>query len=201
MLEKDSRTKLISAAIPLFAEKGLAGVSIRELAEAANVNSALISYYFGSKDGLYMGVLEELFSPAATLLHAFADLEMTPPERIHYYAKAVLAAHKKSPYLIRFVHSELTNPTFAFEIIVGKYIQGLYEFVHQAFADGVTEGYFNAELDPVYAAISLAGIMNFYFVVRPITKRFLSEDAEHDEKYILQAVNIYLNGVRRINYE
>lgn len=200
-MEKDSRTKLIIAATPLFAEKGLVGVSIRELAEAANVNSALISYYFNGKEGLYIGVLENLLSPAAALLDAFAKLELDPPECIHYYAKAVVAVHRKSPYLMKFVHNELANPTPAFEVIVEKYISRLYAFVSKAFQDGVAQGYFNADLDTGYAAISLAGIMNFYFLARPITKRFLSANVDHDEKYVRQAVNIYLNGVRRINYE
>ncbi|MCE5286103.1 MAG: TetR family transcriptional regulator [Pelosinus sp.] len=200
-MEKDSRAKLLAAATLLFAEKGLVGVSIRELAEAANVNSALISYYFGGKEGLYIGVLEELFSPAAKFLDAFAELTLTPPERIQYYAKAVVSVHKKSPYLMKFVHNELANPTLAFAVIVEKYIVRLYTFVRQAFADGAAEGYFNADLDPSYAAISLAGIMNFYFLIRPITDHILAADAQHDEKYVRQAVNIYLNGVRRINYE
>lgn len=200
-MEKDSRTKLIEAAIPLFSEKGLAGVSIRELAEAANVNSALISYHFGGKDGLYLGALEKLFSPVTTLLDAFETLEAVPPERITYYAKAVLSVHNKSPYLIRLVHSELTNPTFALKVIVEKYISRFFKFIYQSFADGVKEGYFNADLDPTYATISLAGIMNFYFIMRPITKEFLAANIDHDEKYVMQAVNIYLNGVRRINYE
>lgn len=200
-MEKDSRTKLIEAATALFAAKGLKGVSIRELAEAASVNSALISYYFGGKDGLYMAVIEELFSPAAKMLAAFTELSLTPPERIEYYAKAVVAVHQRSPYLLKYLHSELNNPTFAFEILVEKYINKLYGFIKQAFADGVSEGYFSADLEPSYAAISLAGIMNFYFMAKPIARRILPEDTQHDEKYIRQAVKIYLNGIRRINYE
>lgn len=199
--EKDSRTKLIEAAIPLFAAKGLASVSIRELAEAANVNSALISYYFGGKDGLYMGVLEELFSPVSSFLDDFGKLEATPLERMEYYAKAVLSVHKKNPYLMRFVHSEMTNPTFALKIIFEKYISRIYQFVHKIFADGIKEGYFKADLDPTYATISLAGMMNFYFIMRPITKEFLTDGINHDEKYVMQAVQIYLNGVRRIQHE
>lgn len=200
-MEQDSRAKLISAATLLFAEKGLAGVSIRELAEAAKVNSALISYYFNGKEGLYLAVLEELFSPAAKFLDAFSELKLDPVERLQYYARAVVAVHNKSPYLLRFAHNELANPTAALEIIVEKYISRLFGFVHKAFTDGIKEGYFNADLDPNYAAISLAGIMNFYFLVRPITARMLPPNIEHDEKYVRQAVSIYLNGVRRINYE
>ncbi len=48
----DAREKLLAAGTELFAAKGFAGVSIRQLAETAGVNSALISYYYGGKEKL-----------------------------------------------------------------------------------------------------------------------------------------------------
>ena len=54
---QDAREKLLVAGTELFAKKGFAGVSIRELAIAAGVNSALISYHFGGKEGLYEAVI------------------------------------------------------------------------------------------------------------------------------------------------
>ena len=53
---------MITAVTPLFAKKGLNGVSIRELATASGSNSASISYYFGGKAGLYEAVLKEVFA-------------------------------------------------------------------------------------------------------------------------------------------
>src|SRR6202167_530171 len=44
--------KLLQAAERLFAAHGYSGVSVRELAAAAGVNSALVAYHFGSKEGL-----------------------------------------------------------------------------------------------------------------------------------------------------
>jgi AcrR family transcriptional regulator len=49
----ESREKLVEAAETLFSESGFDGVSIREIAEAAGVNIALIGYYFGGKEGLF----------------------------------------------------------------------------------------------------------------------------------------------------
>ena len=54
----DSREKILRAAIQIFAEKGLAGASVRAITSAAGVNHALIGYYFGSKVALYEEVLE-----------------------------------------------------------------------------------------------------------------------------------------------
>jgi len=54
----DKRTHIINAAIDLFAEKGFEGTSIRELAQKADVNVAMVNYYFGSKEKLFEALLE-----------------------------------------------------------------------------------------------------------------------------------------------
>lgn len=48
----------MNAAIELFAEKGFEGCSIRDLAAKADVNVAMVNYYFGSKDKLFEAVVE-----------------------------------------------------------------------------------------------------------------------------------------------
>ena len=52
----EARTRLLDAALGLFADKGFAKTSTREIAQAAQVNVASISYYFGDKAGLYRAV-------------------------------------------------------------------------------------------------------------------------------------------------
>lgn len=195
-MERDTRTKMIRAATPLFARKGYAGVSIRELAEAARVNSALIAYHFGSKEGLYAAVLDEQFRPIAGMLGSAVSRKMNPPEIILYYAENVYAIHKTSPFLIRFLHSELTNPTVCFNTVVKKYIGQVYPFLYEAFEEGVKSGHFSPDLNPNYAILSLAGIMNFYFIAKPIVMDFWPQDQVQDKQYLMQAVRIYLNGIR-----
>lgn len=201
-MEKASRHRLIEAATPLFARKGFAAVSIRELAEAAELNSALISYHFGGKEGLYAAVLECQYSPILPILQEFKDSELNPVEKINCYARGICRLHRRSPYFARLMMSELTNPTGCSETVIKKYISQLYRELYQNFLAGVASGDFCAELNPGHATISLAGIMNFYFVTKPLFTRFTpAQSADDDEQYLLQAVNIYLHGVRRINYE
>ena len=69
----EARARLLDAAMALFAEKGFAKTSTREIAQAAQVNVASISYYFGDKAGLYRAVwLDPRCSPdlSATDLNA-----------------------------------------------------------------------------------------------------------------------------------
>jgi AcrR family transcriptional regulator len=53
----EKQIQIMEAAEELFAEKGFAGTSVRDIAEEAGVNLAMISYYFGSKERL----MESLF--------------------------------------------------------------------------------------------------------------------------------------------
>ncbi|MCZ8174179.1 MAG: CerR family C-terminal domain-containing protein [Burkholderiaceae bacterium] len=63
----DARLRLLRVAIRLFAHQGFAKTSTRELAEAAQVNVAAISYYFGDKAGLYRAAFLEPMDPTEDL--------------------------------------------------------------------------------------------------------------------------------------
>jgi TetR/AcrR family transcriptional regulator, regulator of cefoperazone and chloramphenicol sensitivity len=77
---EDARQRLLAAGLRLFAQQGFAQTSTRELAEAASVNVASISYYFGDKAGLYRAAfLEPLGSPADDIA-AFTVPGQTLPE-------------------------------------------------------------------------------------------------------------------------
>ena len=65
--QEDARARLIDAAIKLFAEKGYEGTSVRDLATAAGVNVAAVSYHFGSKDALYTEALRSCLAPCGEM--------------------------------------------------------------------------------------------------------------------------------------
>lgn len=55
---KDKREHIIETAMSLFAGKGYEGTSIRDIAENASVNLAMINYYFGSKEKLFENIVK-----------------------------------------------------------------------------------------------------------------------------------------------
>ena len=62
-MERETRTRLLLAAEELFAERGFAGVSVREIARLAAANTASVNYYFGTKQGLYEKVIQRHVEP------------------------------------------------------------------------------------------------------------------------------------------
>ncbi|WP_317204348.1 CerR family C-terminal domain-containing protein [Janthinobacterium sp.] len=72
-----SRERLLMAAMRLFAERGFAKTSTREIAQAANANVAAISYYFGDKAGLYRAALSASSAGPEGDIHRFDQAHFT----------------------------------------------------------------------------------------------------------------------------
>ena len=73
----EARARLLYTALRLFAEKGFANTSTRELASAAGVNIAAISYYFGDKAGLYRAAYTEPMGNSCGEVVVFDPSQMT----------------------------------------------------------------------------------------------------------------------------
>lgn len=55
-----TKKRILASATKLFAQKGFDGVGIREICKEANANICMISYFWGEKEGLYQGILDDL---------------------------------------------------------------------------------------------------------------------------------------------
>lgn len=198
-MEKDlaSRDKLIEVAVPLFAIKGYAAVSIREIAAAAGINSALISYHFGGKSGLYTAVLEKEFTRVRIMIDELKQSGMGPRECLRIYAERLGRLHSTSPYLLRLVTSELTTPTACFETVIKKRVSAIAEFLMGVIEEGMKIGEFRRDLDAGNIARALAGMINFYFISTPIVRGFMPDSENRTESYITQALAIFMEGLEQ----
>jgi AcrR family transcriptional regulator len=76
---------ILQVAEKLFAEKGFDGTSIREISSKANVNVAMVSYYFGSKDKLLESLIVFRTSDLKTKLETLIDENRSPLEKIEKF--------------------------------------------------------------------------------------------------------------------
>jgi len=192
--DNDCREHIIATAIPLFAAKGLNGVSVRELAAAAGVNLSMISYYFGGKEGLYAAVLTEQFAILGKL-DEIEQMEIDTLQKFELYVRATVARYRKNPYLLRFYTSELTNPTACFETIVKPAIKRVVQMLLDTFSDGLSHQKFRAGLNPADTVLALAGMINFYFLLEPATAELVDHSPERDEELIRHIMDIFTRGI------
>ena len=78
----DKRQKLLEVAEELFAKHGFEAVSVRKLAAEADVNLAMVNYYFESKDGLFKELIESKFPRSREALEALAKSDIHPWEKL-----------------------------------------------------------------------------------------------------------------------
>ena len=195
---QDAREKLLVAGTELFALKGFAGVSIRELATAAGVNSALISYHFGGKEGLYEAVVTAQYSRVIGKFEAIAASTASVEEKLRMYADVIRRTHTKvQPLMARLIQGELTSPTACLENVVRKYTVRIAGISSGVLRQGIQSGTFRQDIDPVFAAMTLAGMLNFYFILREVTKAVVPEFAGRDQEFVESALKIYLKGMGR----
>lgn len=123
--------QLLDTGLEAFARYGPEGVSTRHLAKMAGVNSAAIQYYFGSKEGYYLAVVQHLLQTrAAPVLELVSDIaerfhrsgssrieaENLLPELIQKLAKTVLL-YPAARYFASISSREHLHPTKAYELI------------------------------------------------------------------------------------
>lgn len=196
--EKRTADKIVAAATELFARKGFAAVSVKELADRAGVNIALISYYFGGKENLYITVLKRQFAIIADMLDTITKEGLPPVERIRRFASLVLLAHEEAAYADQLIYSERINPTGHLETIVKKEIARIHNFLRDCISEAIASGQFRPGLDPDCAALALGGIMRAYFCTRPFSQELLPVRADQAGYYVSQAVELYLKGVQNL---
>ena len=85
MVFNEKQIRIIEATEKLFAERGYEGTSVRDIAQDAGVNVAMISYYFGSKEKLLEAVFSHRISLSKlTLENILHNKELTSTEKINH---------------------------------------------------------------------------------------------------------------------
>ena len=194
MAKNDCRTKLLEIGTRLFAERGLHGVSIRELSLEAGASISMISYYFGGKDGLYSAVLQEQFA-CFDQIDEIRTQGAEPLDVIEAYIRWTLQRHRNNPYLLRFYTSELTNPPPWFHTIVKPAIEKVIRILIDVLDDGIRRRQFRRELHTGNAALALAGMANYFFLSTLATENLVNHSAENDEELIRQYAAIFTQGI------
>ena len=107
--DRDTEQRILDAAHAVFLRRGTAGARMQEIAKEAGVNSALLHYYFRTKERLAQAVFQraamQLMPAVIRILGSDVDLEA----KVEQVVDAELQQLQKAPYLPGYVLSELTH--------------------------------------------------------------------------------------------
>ena len=173
-----TRQKLLVAARREFAQAGLAGARVDEIAARAGVNKQLVYHYFGDKDALYLAVLEWVYEEIRAKEHVL-NLEGLPPEQaIRKLIESSFDHLAEHPDFIVLLNDE--NRGGAAHVRRSKRIEALHSplvaMVSKILGEGVRNGVFRKGINPVHLYISIAGLSYFYFSNNPTLSAIFGKD-------------------------
>ena len=112
---RSTRAVVLEAAGKVFAERGFAEATSKEICERAGTNGAAVNYYFGGKEGLYEEVLIEAHRQMLSLedLNRIITSEATPEEKLRVFLKHIIRTAMNASELwgIRIFLRELASPS------------------------------------------------------------------------------------------
>jgi len=189
---EDVRERIVSSALRHFAEKGYAGTSLREIAEAARTTKPMIYYYFKSKEGLYISTLGDLLQEFADAIDQATNPSDDPCARLAAFCDAYL----------RYFESQEPHAAFVVREVFGLGADIMSEFgrtlderirsrLTRLLLDGVQCGLFrDGEIHA--CTIAIMGILNMF-----ILRRIFGNNIELErEAAVSQVMDFYVRGLR-----
>lgn len=160
-----TRRRILDAALAEFAGKGLAGAKIDEIARRAGINKRMLYAYFGSKEALWVAVLERVYGERRAE-EALIDVERLDPvegmRRLVAFNFRYCAEH---PEFIALLNNE--NLHGARHLRGSKTVAGLHggliATMERLLARGAKAGLFRRGLDAVQLYVTIASLAYFYF--------------------------------------
>ena len=159
-----NRARILAAAIAEFASRGYKGASMDAIAARTDTTRALINYYFGSKERLYLAVLEKVYAEIRDAERSL-ELDHLPPveamRRIVEFTYDYYVAHE---YFVRLVVAENQARGRHMKRFpsLSTLNRPIVDLLGQVIARGQAQGAFRRDVEPVdvHMAIAALGMFN-----------------------------------------
>lgn len=199
--QEKARLALLNAANECLKTKSYSEISLREIASLAKQNSAMVAYYFGNKESLFIEVLQQgIGIENHKLIEELAqtsslDIDVALRKLVTQYIRL----HRRSPWLSRFiVDNIILKKGNLRRLFVNKILGANGERILNLLVSLQENGNISSQLNPEFCRISLISLLAFPFVASPVLKDsfgFDIHDVDEDEwidhtvKFLLMALS------------
>jgi AcrR family transcriptional regulator len=178
----EKQIQILEIAQQLFADNGFDGTSIREISKKANINVAMVSYYFGSKEKLLEDIVLHKTNDLKLEIENLSKENLSPIEKVDkLIAIYILGIHKNNS-LYKIMHFEISNKKRVLDIAAFKAIKlNNLRILEKIIADGQANAVFKKDIT---TALIIPTILGTYFHFQ-MNKPFFEEllDLNDEEKY------------------
>jgi AcrR family transcriptional regulator len=193
-----ARAQLLEAASQIMREGDTIDLSLSELSLRAGLNSALVKYYFGNKNGLMQALLDRDMGEIVHGLEALVAKDMPPEEKLRRHIGAVIDTYYAYPYLNRLLMRMIRDsaPVEAARI-AERYLRPISRAYDQLISEGVKAGKFRA-VDPQLFYFTVTGAADRFFTARQVLKHCYDQDdisPEMRDSYREHSIALIMRGL------
>ncbi|MDF2602875.1 MULTISPECIES: TetR family transcriptional regulator [Sphingomonas] len=197
--EGPAREVLLQAASDLMIELGTPEVSLHAIARRAGVTAPLVKYYFGSKEGLLVALVERDTSRSLAQLDGLNAMAIDPLAKLKIHIAGIVRTYSRYPYLVGLLNHLLRESrTEGSDQIKANFVIPLIDAQRRIIEEGVAAGQFRP-IDPDKLYFIIVGACQYLFSSRvafaEIMDGKLSDEAfAHD--FPSAVLDVILNGLR-----
>jgi TetR/AcrR family transcriptional regulator len=198
-----TRDQILDAAQASFAARGFVPTTIKDIAAAAGVNSALLYYYFRDKENLYRAVLARLIQGFVRRGVERLDAPGSPADRLRSFLELIGEAFGTDPHFYPLMLRELVDYSASHAVDqIKRVATTMFTRLCRVIEEGQRSGAFRADLDPRFAAISTVSVVAHFFTARPVVGLFLGytvkgPPADVSRAYVGHAADFALAALAR----
>src|SRR6202140_5845053 len=175
---EESRAAVLKAAVAEFAQHGIGGARTDAIARAAQVNKALLYYYFEDKDALYEAVLDHVFSGLRARVMPVLESKLPPRQKMLEYLGAYfdyIAANPRFPRVVQAEWMRSGTGSAPMERVAKEYFRPIFRKLADLLREGIESEEFRGG-NPMDFLPSVVGVIIFYFGAAPLMKTLLKVD-------------------------
>jgi AcrR family transcriptional regulator len=164
-----TRAEILEAAAVEFSERGLSGARVDKIAARTRINKRMIYYYYGSKEKLYLAVLEDAYRRIREAEKQLRLDDLPPAEAIRSLVEFTFDYHWRNPQLAKLVVIENIHRgrNLSRSDTIASFNLSIIDAIAQVLRRGAAEGVLRGDIDPVelhmtVSALSLFQVTNRY---------------------------------------
>jgi TetR/AcrR family transcriptional regulator len=181
----DKKEHILDVAEKVFSELGFDGASTRTISGEAGVNMAMLNYYFGSKEGLFLAVFNRKIKSFQNILQNISSDETTTSwNKMEQYIDLYVQRVVSNNCFQKMLYQELAMQRRGqlSDEIAGILMTNVLE-LKKIIQDGIDKGEFNKDVDLDLVIATIYGTKNFIINAPQLTTTMLGYDIQ-DEKIL-----------------
>lgn len=192
--KKSTKTRLIEAALDLFAERGVTETTTKAVAERAEVNEVTLFRHFGNKHGLLLAVMEDaaVFARLGKALVEQAGCKESISHLLKDYAKVSLEALERVPELVRSVLGEAGQYPVENRLAIGKGFAQANTYIAEHLAKVIEKEGLQSRFPPEKLASLLNELLLGYFIINSISEGDVFWQGQDD--FLESLMELFLQG-------